>query len=257
MYSVTVGDLVLLEEGDADLVALGLEEGVRHAAADQQPVGLAEQLVDDGELVGDLGTAEHHDVGPLDVLGELLEHRDLGGDQLARGVREAGREVVDGGVLAVHGAEAVADVQVGELGELVGEGAALGVVLAGLTGVEAEVLQDGDLALAQAVDDGPGGLADGVRGERHLAAQQLTQPLRGGRQGVGRVRGALGAAQVGGDDDLGAVLGELGDRRLDGADPAVVGDGRAVERHVEVGADEDPLARHPFCGEIVDRLHTK
>jgi hypothetical protein len=35
------------------------------------------------------------------------------------------------------------------------------------------------------------------------------------------------------------------------------GDGRAVERHVEVGADEDPLARHPFCGEIVDRLHTK
>ena len=34
-------DLVLLEQRDADLVALGLEEGVGHAAADEDAVGLA------------------------------------------------------------------------------------------------------------------------------------------------------------------------------------------------------------------------
>ncbi|CAM5503937.1 hypothetical protein SSPIM334S_04378 [Streptomyces spiroverticillatus] len=84
--------------------------------------------VDRAELVGDLGAADD-DVRALDVLGELLQDADLGGDEVAGGVRQAGREVEDRGVLAVHRAEAVADVQVGEGGELVGEGAALGVVL--------------------------------------------------------------------------------------------------------------------------------
>src|SRR5690606_32789214 len=41
----------------------------------------------------------------------------------------------------------------------------------------------------------------------------------------------------------------------DGADASVVGDGGAVQRHVEVGADEDPPARDPFGEEFVDRLH--
>ena len=126
---------------------LAFEEGVRHAAADEDAVGLAEQLVDDGELVGDLGAAEHDGVGALDVLGELLQDADLGGDEVARGVRQPRREVEDRGVLAVHGAEAVADVHIGEGGELVGEGAALGVVLGRLTGVEAQVLDDRDLAV--------------------------------------------------------------------------------------------------------------
>ena len=65
-------------------------------------------------------------------------------------VRQPLRHVVHAGVLAVHGAEAVADVRVGERGELVGERAALGVVLAGLARVEAEVLQQRDLAVAEA-----------------------------------------------------------------------------------------------------------
>ena len=60
-------ELVLLEQALADLVALGLEEGEDHAAADEQPVDRAEQVVDDAELVGDLGAAEHDDVGPLGV----------------------------------------------------------------------------------------------------------------------------------------------------------------------------------------------
>ena len=59
-------------------MALGLEEGEDHAAADQQLVGLAEQVVDDPELVGDLGAAEHDDVGPLRALGEPLHHLELG-----------------------------------------------------------------------------------------------------------------------------------------------------------------------------------
>ena len=100
-------ELVLLEQALADLVALGLEEGEHHAAADEQPVGLVEQVVDDAELVGDLGAAEHDDVGALGVVGEPPQHVDLGRDQAARAVRQPQRDVVHAGVLAVHGAEAV------------------------------------------------------------------------------------------------------------------------------------------------------
>ena len=70
-------DLVLLEEALAHLVALRLEEGEHHAAADQQLVGLAEQVVDHGELVADLRAAEHDHVGPLGVLGQPAQHLDL------------------------------------------------------------------------------------------------------------------------------------------------------------------------------------
>ena len=99
----------------ADLVALGLEEGVAHAAADEQAVDAAEQVGDDAELVGDLGAAEDDDVGPLRLLGELRE--DLRSrrrpDRPATCGSRCG-DVVDAGVLAVHGTEAVADVRIGE-----------------------------------------------------------------------------------------------------------------------------------------------
>ena len=45
-HSLTDVDLILLEQRVADLVALRRQEGVRHAAADQQPVDLVEQVRD-------------------------------------------------------------------------------------------------------------------------------------------------------------------------------------------------------------------
>ncbi len=145
----------------------------------------------------------------------------------------------------MHGAEAVGDEQVGELGELVGELAALDRVLAGLGRVEADVLQQRDLAVLQRRDGGLGRLADGVGGERDRLAQQLAQAHGDRRERVLLVRlrvDALGAAQVRGDDDLGAALQQGAESGHRGADPAVVGDARAVERHVEVGAHQHALA---------------
>ena len=70
--------------------------------------------------------------GALGVIGELGEHLDLAQHQPAGVVRQPGRHVVDAGVLAVHRAERVVHVRVAERGQLVGERAPLGVVLAGL-----------------------------------------------------------------------------------------------------------------------------
>ena len=71
--------------------------------------------------------------GPLGVLGQPAQHRrsrSATRPPIACGSRCA--TSYTRGLLAVHDAEAVGDEDVGERGELVGEGAALGVVLAGL-----------------------------------------------------------------------------------------------------------------------------
>ena len=144
-------ELVVLEQALADLVALGLEEGEDHAAADQQPVGRAEQVVDDAELVGDLRAAEHHGVraapGPRSA-GAAPRPRPAP----ARRPRAAAAAATsyDAGLLAVHDAEAVRLTNASaSAGQLVGERAALGVVLAGLARVEAQVLQQGDVAVGR------------------------------------------------------------------------------------------------------------
>jgi hypothetical protein len=142
----------------------------------------------------------------------------------------------------VHDAEAVADEAVAQRGQLVGEGSALGVVLAGLAGVEPDVLQQGDLAVLQRGHRGPRGLPDRVAGEPHLGAEQLGEPRGDGTEGVLLLRCSLRPAQVRHHDDPGSGLGELLQRRHARADAAVVGDPGAVEGHVQVRADQDPFA---------------
>jgi hypothetical protein len=200
-------------------------------------------VVDDAELVGDLGAAQDHDIGPLGVAREPLHHVELGGDQAPHGVREPLRDVVDRRVLAVHRAEAVGHVCVGKLGELVRELTPLGVVLAGLAGVEADVLEHGDLPVLEAPDGLAGRVAHGVGGERDVEAEQLAEAYGDRPQRVAVLRLALRPAQVRGHDHPGAGLGQGLDGRDAGPDPAVVGDLRAVQGHVEVRPDQDPFSR--------------
>ena len=61
----------------ADFVALRGQEGEAHPTADEQPVDLRQQVLDDGQLVRDLRAAEDDDVGPARRLGELREHLEL------------------------------------------------------------------------------------------------------------------------------------------------------------------------------------
>ena len=154
----------------------------------------------------------------------------------------------------MHHAEAVGDERVGERGELVGELAADGVVLGRLARVEADVLQQGDLAVPERCDGGLGGLADDVRSRASTgapsssprrAATGASEYLASGAP-FGRPRWAVTTtARTGVEQRV--------QRRERGADAAVVGDGRAVERHVEVGTDEDALAAQ--VAEAVDGLH--
>jgi hypothetical protein len=145
-------DAVGVEQALADLVALGREEGEEHAAPDEEAVGGVHEVVDDGELVGDLGAAEHDGIRALGVDGQALEDVDLGGDEATHGGRQSRGDVVDRCLLAVHDAETVGDVGVGQGGEGVGELGTLLVDLGGLPRVEPQVLEQGDVAVGQRVD---------------------------------------------------------------------------------------------------------
>ena len=104
-----VVDLLALQQRVADPVALRGQEGEAHPAADQQRVDLRQQRVDHRQLVGDLGAAEHHGVGPLRVLGEPAQHLDLGQHQPAGVGRQRLGDLVHRGLLAVHHPEPVGD----------------------------------------------------------------------------------------------------------------------------------------------------
>jgi hypothetical protein len=58
---------------------------------------------------------------------------------------------------------------------------------------------------------------------------------------------------VGGDHHARPGVDEPAQRGHGGLDPAVVGDGRAVQGDVEVGAHQDAPAAQ--VAEVVDRLH--
>ena len=54
-------ELVFLDQRFADRLALGLEKGIGHAAANDQGVDLIQQIADHANLVADLGAAQDRD----------------------------------------------------------------------------------------------------------------------------------------------------------------------------------------------------
>ena len=58
-------------------MTLGTKERVGHGAADQERVDLGHEMLDDLDLVGDLGAAEDRHQGTVGALGDLGKRLDL------------------------------------------------------------------------------------------------------------------------------------------------------------------------------------
>ena len=193
-------ELVVFDQRLADRLALRLEERVGHRAADEQPVDAAEQVLDDLDLVRDLGAAEDGDERPLGI----AERR--GRDSCssfsisspAAGLRHHGATIASTDACARCAApKASFDVDVGERGERLREA---GVVLL-LLRVEAQVLEQHDArpsstcataALGGApmqssanADGAPEQLADAIghRPQAHTPASACPSAGRGARPG--------------------------------------------------------------------------
>jgi hypothetical protein len=140
---------------------------------------------------------------------------------------------------AVGGAEGVVHIHVGQGCQLGGEA---GIVLL-LLGEEAHVLQQHHIALSHRGHLGLGVGADAAVGLHHGLAQQLAEAGGHGGEAHALIHLALGPAEVGGQDHLGALGGEVVDRGQGSADAGVVGDGAGViERYVEVDPHQHALA---------------
>ncbi len=146
---------------------------------------------------------------------------ELFGEQVARGDdRHVGHHAGGRGVGAVGGAEGVVHVDVGERGEGLREGRFVLRLLA----VEAEILEQQDLAGLQALDRGGDLRADAVARERDGYVQDRGQGLRYRCEGELRVRGILGPAEVGGEHDPRTGGDQALERRKRRPDAAVVAD---------------------------------
>ncbi len=124
----------------------------------------------------------------------------------------------------------------------VGEGAALVGVLARLARCPADVLQEHDPVGLGRPDRLGGRLPHHVLSHAHRRAEQLLQSLRDGREARRRVGLALRPAEVRHDDGHRLPVEQVAQQRHAGTDATVVADGPVLDRHVEVAADQDPLA---------------
>ena len=180
--------------------------------------------LEDAELVLDLRPAGDEHEGAIDraeQLAELLQlaleqQPGIGGEKLRDGHRR--------GVRTVHGAECVLDEQVVAGGEL----ARKALVVLRLPRMEARVLEQVH-ARARLL-------------EADVVAERVGQPLGDRTQRQLRVGPLLRAAEVGADvDPRGVALEQQLDRRQRGPDPRLVGNHAVLERHVQVGAEQDTL----------------
>ena len=127
-----------------------------------------------------------------------------------------------------------------------------GLVVALLALVEAEVLEEQHLPLAEVRDRLLHAVADAVVGQDDVLVEKLGEALGRGLEGeLDLVRGvSLRTPEVGSQDDPGLGGDRVPDGGQRGADAGVVGDAPLlVQRDVEVHADEDPL---PGEVELVD-----
>ncbi len=252
-------------QGITDVAALGLDEGVAHAAADDEVVHLAHQVLEDGQLGAHLGAADDGGKGPLCVLEHIVDGLDFAFHEVAEHlvVREVSGDEGGGAVGAVSRAESVVDVAVcigsqgldelllgglhGSLGGLllfVGSILGQAAGLAFFLGIVAEVLQQQGFAGLEG-----GGLClclHAVIGKLDGNAQAFAHAAYDVLEGELGIH-LLGTAQVGHDDE-GAAGGE---HLLEGghgpADAGVVRNLEiCVEGDVEIDSHDGFLA-----GEVV------
>ena len=157
--------LLVLVQRVADRQPVGRRERERHRAADQDRVGARRERLEHADLVGHLDAAGDHDERPLGRVQQAAERLQLAPQQQPGRRRQQVRDALGRGVRAVRGAERVVHVDVGELRQRGREGRVVG----GLARVEAHVLEQQDVAVAQLGDRVLGHLADAVARTRRRA----------------------------------------------------------------------------------------
>lgn len=257
----------LIEQTVANLDVLeGLLEGEGHSTSDDQAVDLGQQVVDQLDLVRDLGTSQNGQEGALGAFQSLskvlkfLLHQEAGSllgqvNTNHRAVSTVGssESVVYEAKISIGRQKSIGrpweltDVDVTKSSQSLAELfdlllvsldlLALGILRAALLlGVETQVLKEDDLATSGLVHNLFSLLADAVLGEDDRLAKQLLQLSSNRLQAVLGIGLAIGTAEVGHEDNgLSTILNGVLDGRQSTDDTLIVGDLLVgIERNVEV-----------------------
>ena len=147
-------------------------------------------------------------------------------------------DTLGGGMGAVGGAERVVHVQIAIGSQLLGE---LGIILL-LARIEADVFQKQDVSRLLGFDQGFDFRSNDIRSERHLAAEIFLELLGDRLQAELGDFLPFGSPKMGHDDQARTVVKQIVDGGKSRLDAGVVRHGLAVERHIEIDADQNPLA---------------
>ena len=219
---------------------------VGHAPANEQVVHLIEQLLDDENLVRNLGPTHNGREGPLGVLQHFFGVVDFGLQQVAahpvlwrKGAGHHGR----GGVGAVRGAEGIVHVHIAQGRQLSRESRVAGFFFL----VKTQVIEQQHLAGLQRRRFPGRFVAEHVAAPLHVAAILLLQVQEQAFERKLLLGAALGPAQVREQHHRAAIVQDFHHRRRGHADAGIVGDVQVfIEGHVEIDAHHGALA-----GEIV------
>ena len=190
-------------------------------------------------MVETLAPPTMRDDRPLRRFERLRQRLELGLHGAAGIGRELVAEPFGRGVRAVRGGEGVVDADVAELGERRDEGRI--VLLLAL--VEAGVLEQQDVAGLHRGDRGLG--LPPMQSSAKATGRSITARHRGGDRLERFLRvAALRPAEMREQDDLAALVRDLGDGRRHALDAGRVGDLAVLHRHVEIDAQQHALALH-------------
>ena len=231
-----------IQQGGADAPAQGHLEGIGHAAADEDGVGLLQEVVDHPDLVRDLGPAQDGHQGALGLLQGFAHEVELFLHQEPCHRGQVVGYALGGGVGPVGSAEGVKDEDVRQGGQLSGE---VRVVLL-LLDAEPEILHQHGLAGLQGGALGFGVRAQDILGQGNGQAQQLFQVVPGGEEREFLLPLSVGTAHVGEEDDSGIVLQQIANGGQGGDNAGVVVDDPRgfVVGNVEVTAQENLFPGH-------------
>ena len=232
-------------------LALGEQEGVGHAAADDQEVDLVDEVAEELELGRDFGAADdRRDAAAPDRRARATAPRAPSASRV-RHRPAACAQAFGRGMGAVGGGEGVVDIDVAELGEL---GDKSRVVLL-LALVEAGVFEQQDVAVLHCRRSRPRPSRRCSRRRSSTGRPRTSATAAAtGRSELASSGPALGPAEMREQDDLAALVRDLLDRRRDALDPRRVGDVAVLHRHVEIDAQAARACRrrrrHRGCGRL-------
>jgi len=175
-------------------VLKGLLEGEGHASSNDHGINLVHQVLDQLDLVRDLGASQDGQEGLLGLLQDLGKELELLGHQKTSST-DGQVNTDDGRVGTVSGTKGIVDVDISELGERsaelldislagLGDIALLVLDLSFLLNVEAQVLKKDDLATLGGGADSLDLLTDTVIEELDILVEKGRQLLGDGGQAV-------------------------------------------------------------------------